>query len=238
MASCEQDLNHCHTEELGHVAEEPERSAKKVVKNEEIEVSKIWRQNKVDKGDEIKEHAVKDKVDKRDEIIEHAVKNVVEVEGKSSLVAQRLNILKACYKEGLNSVNEAEEQWVAVEFAVDSGATDTVMNEEALECVETKPGPAFQKGVEYEVANGIKIPNEGEKEFTGISNEGVTRTMKAQICAVTKSLLSVKRIVGSGHRVVFDDESYIEDKATGERMWLEEKEGMYVVQVWIKNDGF
>jgi hypothetical protein len=149
----------------------------------------------------------------------------------------RIKALKACYPEGVNALNATEEEWTTVEFAVDSGATDTVMNEEALECVETKPGQAFRQGVKYEVANGVRIANEGEKEFTGVSNEGMIRSIKAQVCAVTKSLLSVKRIVGAGHRVVFDDESYIEDKSSGERMKLEEKEGMYMVKLWVKNEG-
>ena len=92
--------------------------------------------------------------------------------------------------------------------------------------------------MEYAVANGTRIPNEGEKEFVGVTEEGVMRNVKAQICAVTTSLLSVKRIVGSGHRVVFDEESYVEDRSTGERMNLEERDGMYMVKFWVKNESF
>ena len=39
------------------------------------------------------------------------------------------------------------------------------MNGEELEGVEITKGLACKKGIEYEVANGIKIPNEGEKAF-------------------------------------------------------------------------
>ena len=47
-----------------------------------------------------------------------------------------------------------------------------------------------------------------------------------------------RRIVAAGHRVVFDAESYIEDTTTGERMYLEEEEGMYVLNMWVRNEGF
>jgi len=149
-----------------------------------------------------------------------------------------LKALKAVNPEGLNGLDQNQKEWICVKFAVDSGATDTVMNEDELECVETKEGWAKKRGIEYEVANGLKIPNEGEKEFTGTTEEGVSRMIKAQVCAVTKSLMSVRRIVNAGHRVVFDAESFIEDTTTGERMYLEEEEGMYVLNMWVHNEGF
>ena len=55
---------------------------------------------------------------------------------------------------------------------------------------------------------------------------------------MNKALLSVSRLVKGGHRVVFDEESYIEDKQSGERMWLREEKGMYALTLWVKNEGF
>ena len=40
------------------------------------------------------------------------------------------------------------------------------------ESVPTVPGLASKKGVGYELANGVTIPNEGEKRFTAITDEG------------------------------------------------------------------
>ena len=38
-----------------------------------------------------------------------------------------------------------------------------------------------------------------------------------------------------GHRVVFDQEgSYIQDKKTGEVIWLKEEGGMYMLKLWVK----
>ena len=58
--------------------------------------------------------------------------------------------------------------------------------------------------------------------------------MTAQICAVNKTLMSVSKIAKAGNRVVFDDEgSYIEDKTTGERLWMTEVGGMYSIKLWV-----
>ncbi len=64
----------------------------------------------------------------------------------------------------------------------------------------------------YETANGKRSPNLGEKQFIGHNEEGLERTVIAQAVDVNKALLSVKKIVAAGNRVVFDEESYIEDK--------------------------
>ena len=55
------------------------------------------------------------------------------------------------------------------------------------------------------------------------------------MCDVNKALLSVKGITKAGNRVVFDDEeSYIQDKKTGEKIWLRDEGGMYMLKLWIK----
>ena len=58
--------------------------------------------------------------------------------------------------------------------------------------------------------------------------------MTAQICAVNKTLMSVSQVAAQGNKVVFDAEgSYIEDKASGERLWMEEVGGMYMLKMWV-----
>ena len=89
----------------------------------------------------------------------------------------------------------------------------------------------------YEVANGVRIPNLGEKRFTGVSTEGAVRSITAQVCDVNKALLSVKKVVAAGNRVVFDQTgSYIEDTQSGEKMWLTEEEGMYYLTMWVDKE--
>ena len=76
---------------------------------------------------------------------------------------------------------------------VDSGASETVVGEDMIQPVETREGRASKNGVCYEVANGVRIPNLGEKIFIGTSGEGISRQITAQVCEVNKGLLSVAK---------------------------------------------
>ena len=79
--------------------------------------------------------------------------------------------------------------------------------------VEITEGAACKRGVKYEVANGVQIPNVGERKLAGVTEEGIVREMTAQVCAVNKTLMGVSKIARAGNRVIFDsDGSYIEDK--------------------------
>jgi hypothetical protein len=153
-------------------------------------------------------------------------------------VSEALMPLATVEPESINGVAEKNRGWVEVTLAVDSGATETVMNEEHLDIVDTVEGRAFKRGVKYEVANGVRIDNLGEKKFTGVATEGAKRQIVAQICDVNKALLSVRKVVGAGNRVVFDEVSYIEDKDTKERIYIymEDQGGMYVLKLWVKAD--
>ena len=149
---------------------------------------------------------------------------------------KELKILQAIEPEGFNAVGEAEPEWQDIEFAVDSGATESVINEEMLPAVPITESEASKRGVKYEVANGVRIPNLGQKQFDGITDDESLRNLKVQVCDVNKALLSVKKITNAGNRVIFDNEgSYIEDKLTGEKMWLREEGGMYMLRMWVRN---
>lgn len=56
-------------------------------------------------------------------------------------------------------------EWEEIELSVDSGATESVVPGSMPSSVPTQPGPASRRGVQYEVANGEIIPNEGDKRF-------------------------------------------------------------------------
>ena len=78
--------------------------------------------------------------------------------------------------------------------------------------------------------------NLGEKRFTGTTDEGVSRRIRAQVCSVNRALLSVRKVVNAGNKVVFDGAgSYSEDNATGERMYSHEKHGVYMLKMWTKS---
>jgi len=153
-------------------------------------------------------------------------------------VKGKLKPLKVIEPEGVNEL-EITGEWEEIELAVDSGATETVVGEGDLLSIETKEGPASKRGTEYEVANGVRIPNLGEKKFTAHTEEGGVRTLTAQVCDVNKPLLSVKKVIAGKNRVVFDEDgSYIESKVTGERTWLREQGGMFMLKMWVQRTTF
>ena len=145
-----------------------------------------------------------------------------------------LSMFSIVEPEGANSVTE-QPKWHSIELAVDSGASETVVGESMLPNVDATEGLASKRGVMYEVANGVRIPNLGEKSFQGYTDaEGIKRGIKAQVCDVNKALLSVSKLVQAGNRVVFDPQgSYIEDTTTGEQIWLQETGGMYTLKMWV-----
>ena len=58
--------------------------------------------------------------------------------------------------------------------------------------------------------------------------------MTAQVTDVSKALLSVSKLVSKGCRVVFDeDSSFIENKSSGDWVPLEQRNGMYVLGMWV-----
>ena len=101
----------------------------------------------------------------------------------------------------------------------------------------------------------MKIPNEGERLVSMMTREGMMRDMKFTVCPVTKALGSVSQMCKSGHRVVFnppweEEGSYIETLETGDKLWLDEQNGLYVLNTrvapsskqtmiqWNSNHGF
>ena len=134
-----------------------------------------------------------------------------------------------------DTLNAINTEWEEIEFIVDSGASETVLHEEMLKSVVTKPSPASRRGVEYEVANGVRIPNMGQKEFRAETEDGTQKILTAQVCDVSKALLSVKKVVAAGNRVVFEPtQAYIENIQTGQKMAMKQEGGMYTLKMWVK----
>ena len=148
--------------------------------------------------------------------------------------AGQINILETMMPASLNAVRS--DGWESIEMAVDSGASETVIGEDMVATATLTESEGSRRGVEYKVANGESLPNLGEKRFEAVTGENVNRKIKAQVCSVQQGLLSVKKMVDTGHKVVFASEgSYIEDRRTFERMHLTEKNGMFFLKLWTKS---
>ena len=140
--------------------------------------------------------------------------------------------------EGAKAVKQ-DDEWEEIKLAADSGATDTVIPPGDLPSIEMREGASYKRGVEYEMANGSFCPTLGEKQFVGFTAEGEAQSVVAQVVDVSQGLLSVRTCTKSGNRVVFDiDGSYIENKATGKIIWLEEDGNLWSLRMWVKKRPF
>ena len=73
---------------------------------------------------------------------------------------------------------------------------------------------------------------------TLMTREGTMRDMNFTACEVSKALGSVSQMCRTGHRVVFNppwepDGSFIEHVQIGERMWMKEQSGLYVLDTKV-----
>ena len=83
----------------------------------------------------------------------------------------KIIVIRTIELESLNTVSD-DGQWEKPELAVDSGATESVIPPNSPSCIPTEEGVASKGGVQYEVASGHYIPNEGEKKFNAVT-EGI-----------------------------------------------------------------
>ena len=136
----------------------------------------------------------------------------------------------------LGSMGETE--WDFIDVAVDSGASESVMNKGDLDKVPIEESEAQRRGVRYETADGTEIENEGQKSFYAMGERGFLRRLQMQLAPVSKPLLSVKRMTELGHNVSFDEEGgWIVDRNSGEHVWLRPEGGMYMLRLWVYKGG-
>ena len=134
-------------------------------------------------------------------------------------------------------------EWEALPYPiiVDSGASASTMPKEWCKHVKLWETPESRAGQGFHAANGEEIPNLGRRDITLMTREGAIRDMKFEVCGVTRALGSVSQMCRAGHRVIFnppDDPqgSYIEHVEFKQRMWLTEKDGIYLLDVRVAPD--
>ena len=138
-----------------------------------------------------------------------------------------------------STVKTITSEWEEIEMGVDSGASETVLGPDMLNNIDVVDGEQKRQGVKYEVATGELIPNLGEKRFVAVSESGIQRSLTTQVAEVNQALLSVRKMIASGHRVVFDaDGSYIEDKESGEFMEMKDNGSMFILKLWARRGAF
>ena len=88
----------------------------------------------------------------------------------------------------------------------------------------------------YKLADGSYIPNKGRKVFKAVTDEGWERKLTTQVTDVDRPLLSVSAIVKGGKRVVFDPRGSFMEDSDGQRIAMEERNGLFTLRMWIPKD--
>ena len=127
------------------------------------------------------------------------------------------------------------QKWESFLFPViiESGACASVMPSAWRRHVPIQKTKQSEARRYLRAANGSKIYNEGQKSVFMMTREGTSRDMRFTVCDVSKASGSVSQMCRVGHTVVFnppwhEEGPYIEHLDIGERMWLEETNGLYV----------
>ena len=128
--------------------------------------------------------------------------------------------------------------WQEIEVTVDSGACDTVMPLSLCSDIPRHESEQQRSGLEYEVANGACIRNEGERRclmMTKYAN-GPKRIV-FQVADVHKALLSITRIADAGYECHLGARGgRLLDVHTGETIPIARKGNLYVMKASVKND--
>ena len=133
-------------------------------------------------------------------------------------------------EQAQSAVNNYDE-WD--EAAVDSGAAVSVCPRDYATDYHTYSTIESESGVEYKVANGQTIKEEGRVTPLIMTQEGHVRQLSMNRCDVHKILLSADKIVDSGDKghyiLLHPTDSHIGDLATGERIELQRRNGTFVL---------
>ena len=125
-------------------------------------------------------------------------------------------------------------------LVVDSGAGETVMPSDWFPAHATTESDGSRSNDFYTTADGTKVFNEGQKRVDVCTLDGQhCRTMTFQLAKVRKALGSVSQMVRNGNRLVFDqdaqgkDISFVQNKKSGEKIWLRQENGVYVLDLLV-----
>ena len=123
-------------------------------------------------------------------------------------------------------------------MTVDSGACDTVIPTEMCAHIPVAEGSRRKDNLEYEVANGETIKNEGERHCLLMTMGANTpKKIVFQVAGIHKALLSSSRSADAGFDTYLGlHGGNLIDTVTGELVPIIRRGNLYVMRCWIKAD--
>ena len=93
-------------------------------------------------------------------------------------------------------------------------------------------------GGRYRVANGARIPNLGQQLATFRTPEGHGCSLRFQVAAVERPLISVSQLARTGPRVEFGaTDGHIIHMQSGRRIRLQQSGGVYLLEMLVRDAG-
>jgi hypothetical protein len=150
-------------------------------------------------------------------------------------------LLSATQEMPINACSRAEAQgdrwgnFVRIETLLDSGAAECVCGSGHFGDVRMESDPGRPKAnTEYVTADGMRIPNLGEKRVHGTTTSGSPLNVKFQVTQVEKPLMAVSKLVDAGHTVQFTENGgQIVNSRSGRITEFRRKDGVYVLDMWV-----
>ena len=120
-------------------------------------------------------------------------------------------------------------------MVIDSGASTCILPKEIAAAHPIHPRTSSRS---YTAATKEDVTPTGERHLTiGVMNGDDYNTVW-EVADVHRPLFAVSRMVHNGKRVIFDSEenggSWVHDKARDKWIRLYERDGVYLMPVWIK----
>ena len=132
------------------------------------------------------------------------------------------------------TINNIEDTSTTIDMVIDSGASIPVIPRCVIPGYKVRPSKASLAGVEYTVANGDTIPNEGEVTVAVETEEGAIKGLQFQVANTTRPLISVDAITKRGNKVILEENGgHILNLTTGQTTRLRRINGVYVLRTRI-----
>ena len=137
----------------------------------------------------------------------------------------------------LSAVQRAGPRYRKVEVLVDSGAAECVANPSDFPEYPVLESEGSKDGVNYYMADGTPVANEGEQHLKGRTEEGTSIATIFQSCRVSRPILAVSRMAEQGNEVQFHKGGgVIRNMKTGAETRFYRKGGVYVLALWVRVD--
>ena len=122
-----------------------------------------------------------------------------------------------------------EIEWEEIDVCLDSGAVEWVTPVDTAPDLELEETEMSRQGMYYLDASGGEVPNYGQKRLIGETEDHVQVGCIMQVADVRKTPAGAIKITKAGKRIVLDEDgSYMENKVTGLRTKVENREdGFY-----------